>query len=490
MSRGVGDPTALSDEYARAHAADRGLYGEASSRAVALLPGYARVALRHLARNKVYSFINIAGLAVGIACSFLILLYVADEYGFDRFHSRADHIYRVTTELRRDQGVAHTSQSTAPAIPLLKSQFPEVLEAVRILDLGRRPVRHEGEGLHAEDALAVDSTFFDVFDFSLLQGDPGAVLRSPLSVVLTEGLARKLYGDADAVGKTFTLRVAGLSEKDIRVDGVAADTPPNSHIEFDLLIPFGFFEAEALDNEGMRRLYEAYVMNWQNQQVVSYVVLDPAASAAALEARLPAFVARHRGEDEAMRQVLYLEPMTDIYLRSALQNVLSDVDGYIRYVYLLVSIAALILLIACINFVNLTTARSARRAREIGMRKVLGAHRRQLVWQFLGESVLMVLLALVLALAGIRAVLPAFNDLAGKEFAVALLAEPRVWGGQRCGCARPWWSRSLRRRAFCLSGRSSSSTSSSSCRIGSWAMTKRRWCSFRSKIRACARRPT
>jgi putative ABC transport system permease protein len=372
-----------------------------------MLRNYLRVALRALRKQKGYTAINVAGLAVGLACCGFIGLYVQDERSYDRFHERADRIVRVVREIRsagQEEGSAPTSAPTGPA---LEAELPEVEHAVRFVmasgllerTAGAERVRYQ------EPAVAyVDPTVFEVFTFPLLAGDSDRALVEPNAVVLTETLARKYFGTENPVGQALLLD----DQVTLTVTGVMADVPPTSHLAFDAMVSYATWEATAPD---------WLLTEWNANYLYTYLLLPEGYDPAALEAKLPAFVERHLGAvaRETFESLAFrLQPLTSIYLHSDLQGEAGPVGDPTRlYVFSLVGL--FILLIACVNFTNLATARAATRAKEVGLRKSLGAWRSQLVGQFLGESVLVSLAAFVLAMALIQLLLPVFNVLAGKE---------------------------------------------------------------------------
>ena len=369
-----------------------------------MLKNYLKVALRNLRKHKGYTVINVLGLSIGMTCCVLISLYVADELSFDRFHANADQIYRLRVERYSSGGESElTSTASAPMAPAILQDHPQVEQAVRISQRTYL-VEQADRRFYEEDFFWVDSSFFDVFSFDLVQGDPETALTAPFSVVLTESMVTKYFGQEDPMGQILT-----IEERDLRVTGVVEDAPEQSHFDFDFLGSFTTLEAfrESSSSE----------WNWWNLSFHTYLLLAEGTSVEALQEQLRELPSRYIGNQESgsgYRQFLYLQPLSEIHLYSHYRYELKP-NSYAAYVYVFSAIALFILVLACINFMNLATARSAQRAQEVGMRKVLGARKGQMVKQFLGESVFLSLLALMLALVLIQVALPMFNQLAAKD---------------------------------------------------------------------------
>ena len=368
---------------------------------------YLTIAIRNLLRYKLYSAINIAGLAVGMACCFLILLFVQDELSYDRFHGKAERIHRVVWESHGGNRVSRSALTPPVLATVLKDAFPELPEVVRFIGSGTSLIRFQEKRFYEDRFFLVDPEIFDVFSFSFVKGDPKTALIEPYTIVITEEMAQKYFGDANPVGETLMRWGTGY-----RVTGVLKNTPHNSHFKFDFLA-----SEKSLKGDEMEA--------WYMHSAYTYVLLPKGYDATDLARRFPEFVAQKVDRRSAANLALSLQPLTDIHLRSHLDNEIEP-NGDIQYLYIFGAIAVLILLIACINFINLSTARSAHRAREVGMRKVLGAHRLQLARQFLGDSVLVSLIAFLLAVSLVELMLPGFNALFGKQLSGHYLDKPQT----------------------------------------------------------------
>ena len=376
-----------------------------------MLKNYFKIALRNLKKYKTYAFINIFGLAVGLASCILIVLFVQDELRYDRFHEHADRIVRVVEDQQDEDRISHLAHTFTPLAPALETEFPAVEHAVRLYPYPVL-VRRDAEKKFQEDRFFfADSSVFDVFSFSLIRGDARTALAAPFSVVLTEETARKYFGDTDPIGQTLTVRDDD-GELDYTVTGLLAEVPRASHVHFDFLASFSSTRAFApwMHRRG----------NWEWPPLYTYALLAEGTDLAALEAQMPALAEKYMGERRAAVRSLLLQPLTRIRLFSNRESE-PEPTSDITYVYIFSMIAFFILLIACINFMNLATARAVSRAREVGMRKVLGAQRTQLIRQFLSESTLLAALALVLAVVMVELLLPALNAVSGKALSTDYL---------------------------------------------------------------------
>lgn len=379
-----------------------------------MLQNYLLTAFRHLWRHRVFSFLNIAGLAIGFSACFLIFLYVRFEMSYDGFHSKKDRIYRLVCDFRTATDVNQTGLTSPPMAIAAKAEFPEI-EAVVRLDPTGTLVRRGETPFQEDGAVYADSDFFNAFDFPLLEGDPGSALKAPSSVVLSQKTAKKYFGISDPLGQHLILGNDGLIAT---VTGVMKDMPENTQLYADLLI------SESTN----RRLDPNRDRQWGRIGVFSYVLLKPHADPRVLEKKFPAFVEAKDGpemKEQQMYFALFLEPLKDVYLHSSR---MAMAHGSLTNLYIFSLIGIFILLIAGINFVNLATARSLERAREVGIRKVAGAGRLQLTLQFLQESVMLSLIAAGIAVLICGMLLPGFNTLAGKTVSHGLSEHPgNLW---------------------------------------------------------------
>jgi len=395
-----------------------------------MIRNYFKIALRNLTRNKIYSFINIAGLSLGLACSMLILLYVKDEVSYDRFHAGVNHIYRITTRSfdKKENKERKDGNSGYLQGPRFTANIPELRSFVRVQSQSRD--FKKGTDVTSHDLLYVDSNFFSMFSFPMIEGSAKTCLKEPHSIVLSANEAKKQFGTTHAVGKTILIK----DENEFipySVTGVTKKCPQNSSIKFDILLPMQESAEDAQNSE-----------NWFNFFLNTFVVLSPQANVQAAEAKMKKFYAEDT--KEAIRSLTAkfgsevsdwiadykLQPFLDMHLSKELppQNGLSDASNPV-YSYILSGIAIFILLIASITFVNLTIARSVKRAKEIGIRKVVGGERKQLIMQFLGESFLLCLFAFLLAILIVLLVLPVFNELSNKALALSYLFDLKLVTG-------------------------------------------------------------
>jgi putative ABC transport system permease protein len=377
-----------------------------------MIRNYFITAIRSLWRHKSFTLINISGLAVGMTACFLIFLYVRFEKSYDNFHTKVGRIYRVVCDVKTPSETIPSGMTTTPVAINMKRDFPEVEEAVRV---GRDEylVKKGDLKFQEKNTIIVDSSFFRIFDFPLLQGDKNTALNEPMSVILSETAAKKYFGNKNPLGENVQLTGGAINAK---ITGIMKDFPENSQIKADMIVPLSSYQA----------IYGRPIQDseWTNHNYFTYILLRPHADARALQAKLPAFQELHHGADAKklqMQDYLFLEPLRDVYLKSKRDGFVS---GNITYVYIFSVIAVFILVIACINFINLTTARSVERAKEVGIRKVIGALRYQLTGQFIGESVIISLMAFLFSILLCTTLMPLFNHLAGKTISSNIFDQP------------------------------------------------------------------
>ncbi len=382
---------------------------------------YLKIALRNIFKHKGYSLINIIGLAIGIACCLLILLYVNDELSYDRYHENVDRIYRVIEEVRLEGVGEESSSMPFPTGDTLPMEYPDVVEAsVRFFNfqLPSMSVQYgrSDEKLFNESRFFfADAAVFQIFSFEMIKGDPKTALEEPNTIVITEAMAEKYFEEEDPIGKTLRWQ----NGVNLNVTGVLKNIPPNSHFQFDFLASF----------ETLRRLFGGNLpQGWYWNPCWTYILLKEGASPDALQAQFPALVQKYFPDSIKDKVVIKLQPLKDIHLFSHLDYEINP-NSDISYIYIFSAIAVFVLLIACINFMNLATARSANRGREVGMRKVLGAYRSQLIRQFLGESMILCVIAALLAVFIVEIVLPAFNAFSGKALSTDYFTDGRLLAG-------------------------------------------------------------
>ncbi|MBK9511982.1 MAG: ABC transporter permease [Cytophagaceae bacterium] len=392
-----------------------------------MIKNYFKIAWRNLSRNKVYSIINMLGLSIGLSAAMLILLYSKDEVSYDRFHENNPNIYRVVNQWSNPDGSVKSKDGNTGHFqgPKFKEGIAEIREFVRVKS-DFRNIKQNQE-VKSEEMLAADSTFFSVFTFPMLSGDPHTALKNPKSIVISEEMAEKYFHSTDVLGKYLE-----ISEDDkfvqYQITGVSKKCPQNSSIKFNFLLP-NIVAAEEYKNGD----------NWFNFFQNTFVLIDPKATQSQVEAKMKLVFekdsrdAYKRMQDQfgVKEKVSYLlQPMADMHLSTdyVATNGLQDASNPV-FSYLLGGIAAFILLIACINFINLTVARSLKRAKEIGVRKVVGSNRKQLIWQFMSESFLLCFASFIFALVLVQIVLPKFNFLANKSLALSYLFDYKLIAG-------------------------------------------------------------
>jgi len=373
-----------------------------------MLRNYFKTAFRSLIRNKAFTLINILGLIIGISFSTMLYTYVRHELSYDSFHKKSDRTYRVITTNKSIPDDIRTYGSTMPPLgPELVNTFPEVVESVRLHRFTGQVIIEVGEIRYSErNWFTTDSNFFNVFNFDFVSGNPSSALSQPRSVVLPEKMAKKYFGNENPLGKTINFLELGL----VTVTGVVKDLPTNSHLQFDLL----FSDLQAGD------FWDSYIKNWKRFGAFTYIVLQEGTSIADVDAKMNHFMKKHRGGDAEFIATTF-QPIEDIYLHSSnIQFGLEYEHGQLSYVYIFSSMALFLLLTAAINYINLTTSKAYTRAKEIGIRKVAGAFKSQLIVQFLTEAFLITLISMVLALVMMDLTFPYFNSITGKSFDLTL----------------------------------------------------------------------
>jgi putative ABC transport system permease protein len=390
-----------------------------------MFENYFKTAWRSLRKNKTFTILNIAGLSIGLACSLLIALFVLDELSYDRFNTQADHIYRIDEQVKF--GDFNYNGAWVPAImgPTFAKDFDEIGQYTRLKSSEGVVIRKGKENIREDRAVYADSSLFDVFTFNMIAGNSKTALKEPHSLVVTESIARKYFNSLDILGKT--LLVDGTTN--YKITGVIKDIPSQSHFNFDLFMP-----VSELDS----RLNPS----WINYNFQTYLLLKPGTDTRQFEKKMNAAFQQYvspqfktdlnTSVDDFKKAGNFINftlmPLTEIHLYSHLFNELG-INGSIRYVYIFSAIAIFILLIACINFMNLSTASSANRAKEVGVRKVLGGLKNNLIVQFLTESLVACFLSFVIAIAVAALLLPLFNQLAGKQIPVSFLFSPSIVSG-------------------------------------------------------------
>ncbi len=392
-----------------------------------MFKNYLKVAIRNLSKRKIYSLINIVGLATGMAICLMIVLFIKNELSYDRFEKNKDQIYRMVVDRKypgRSTSYSLIPQSFAQTI---KQEIPEVTEAVRIFNFlgnGSFQLKQGDKSFEEKHALLVDSNFFNVFDYPFVQGDPATALDKPNTMVLTQTAAKKYFGSAEqAIGQL--LQPEGDDDTPpYEVTGVCRDWPENSHFYFEVLI-------STAGNPGF------HFTNYVNFAAHTYLLLHDKASPQSVETKMPGIINKFAAGNIEQRFGVsveqfqsagngyryYLQPLSSIHLESHLEGELKP-NGSLRAIYIFSLVALIILLIACVNFINLSTARSAERAKEVGIRKTFGSEKKMLIWQFLTESSLISLTGMALATGLVFLLLPLFNQISGKELELGSLVTP------------------------------------------------------------------
>ena len=365
----------------------------------AMFKNYLTIALRSLKRYKIYSFITISGLALGMAAFLLISVWVLHELSFDRFHENASSIYRVFEKRHFPDQVRQNFRTPGPLSEKLKENFPEIRDSVRVAMTGERVMKYRNKVFYENSILTVDPAFFTMFSFPFIEGDKKTALDNPSAIVITEQVAQKYFGSENPIGKILTLD----NKLDFTVTGLIRDVPSNSHLQFDMIVPFSVVERLGWITD-----------TWDFSMSLTYVHLEESVDYRQFERKIAGLVKNY---DEDSNIELFLKPLTKIWLTSSYDN--PDGRGRIQYVYVFALLGFLILIVACINFMNLATARSEYRSQEIGMRKVIGAGKSHIVRQFLVEAILIDFVSLLLTPLLIQLLLPGFNEITDEAFALS-----------------------------------------------------------------------
>lgn len=378
-----------------------------------MLKNHFKIAWRNLWKNKSFSFINIAGLAVGMAASVLILLWIRNELSYDEYHADADRIYRVAVDIQSSAANRIFARTSAPLAPALEKDFPQVEHAVRLWQWNNLLVKYGEENIFYEDNYyLVDPGIFDVLTIPLIQGDARTALNRPSTLVIAEETAKKYFGGEDPIGKTLL-----INDKEFEVTGVMQELPHNSHLKFNLITSFATLENEDWFKNDMQ--------NWHSTMFYTYIKVKEHVDIPALENQIKTAANPYVGEVLGSAYNYFLQPIQDIHLYSDLRNE-AEVPGNAVNVYIFTVVAILILLIACLNNINLTTAQSSNRAKEVGVRKAVGAAKVNLFNQFVSESLLLTALALVLAMLLVFATHPVFEYLSGQTYNLGQIFTPRL----------------------------------------------------------------
>jgi len=384
-----------------------------------MIKNYLKIAYRNLVKYKFISFINIFGLTVGLACCMLILTYILNELSYDKYQPNADRVYRVTRTFLNPEtkAVSLTLSTIAPPFaPLLKNDFGEIEDITRTISNGTTPMKYEEKMFNEDNVMFADDHFFNFFKADVVKGDPKRALSDPYTVMMTEEIAKKYFGNDEPMNKMIRINLGNYF--DFKVTGVYKSFPSNTHFHPDIMLSFNTL------NDTLIYGAENLRTNWGNNSFFTYIRLPVQYDPKKLEARFPAFIDKHveTGPKHKASEwtTLGLQKLTDIHLRSH-TDYEAEENGDIKRVYIFSAIALFILLIACINYMNLSTSRSTLRAKEIGIRKVAGAERKEIIFQFLSESILVSYISLVLAIALTWITLPWLNKISGQHLTTDIL---------------------------------------------------------------------
>jgi ABC-type antimicrobial peptide transport system permease subunit len=390
-----------------------------------MIENYFKIALRHLWRNRLYTFINVVGLSIGITCALLAILYVRDEMSYDRFHKNALQLYRLTTTITNPSGMQQTVGTTGQVQgPAFKEAIPEISDYLRLWGIDAINMSANNKSL-AVDTRYVDENFFKLFSFPLLQGSAKTALNDPFSIVLSETTALRFFGSTNVLGKTLKIE-EGRGIENLTITGVASNAPANSSLQFDVLVPFKYLQLMFTDK------------NWLNQYLTTFILLRPGADPKTAQQKFASIFATQARDQLAETKThpdqyqFALQPFTDLHLYPLGLNPYLTADeerglsggSTIIYSYILTGIVAFILLMAYVNFINLSISDSLKRSKEIGIRKIAGSNRRQIIIQFLVEALLLCFVSYVFAISLAKIFLPVFNQLAGKNISMPGMADP------------------------------------------------------------------
>lgn len=378
-----------------------------------MLKNLFKIAFRNILKDKIYSAINILGLTIGITCSMFLFMYILDELSYDRYHKNAPNIYRIISNIQEPDNAFTWAVAQIPLGDELRNSYPEVENVVRFFNTPRTLYKNNEKQFYETEFYLADSTVFDMFSYKFISGNPETALDQPFSIVFTKSVAVKYFGDEDPLSKS----IQNQQGEEFKVTAVIEDVPPNSHFRFDALIS--------------RNTRSQFQGSWGNFGVYTYIQLPSGYDLSKMKVSLDTIVKQRVDPIFAQYNIKIkydLQPMTDIHLYSKIQDE-AEAGGDISYVYIFGAVACFMLIIASINYMNLATARSANRSKEVGIRKVMGSQRTQLIAQFITESLVLTVVALVVSIILIYALLPFFNDLASKQLPFSYITQPPVLAG-------------------------------------------------------------
>ena len=376
-----------------------------------MLRNYFKIAFRSLLKNPGYSFINIGGLAIGIAASILILLWVADEYSYDRFHTNYNSIYKLYQSQQWAQGIGTGPSMPFPMKEAVKNKSSQIKYVV-MTNWGEGNMLQVGEKRLNKMGLSASEDFLKMFSFGMVKGDVNTALADPTSIVITESTAKSFFDNQDPINQLIKID----NGQELKVTGVIKDLPRQSFVKFDYVLPFSYYESTQFWVRNSKEV-------WENNSFQMYVQLQPGATEAEVNNTIKYIIKDNN--PKAPTATLFLHPMSKWRLYANFENG-KNTGGMIEYVQLFTAIAIFVMIIACINFMNLATARSESRAREVGIRKSVGSRRKELIFQFLGESVLITLISFLIALVLVELLLPFYNTLVEKTISVDY-SNPWIW---------------------------------------------------------------